>query len=390
MHFKVEFSKKSISVFFLTITFILNIASAAEKDALAPQSAPAASEPKAQVNALNIGVVVPPPDQGGNRLLDAVLLAAEVFNPDSSLPPYKIVIEYARPGSEAAAAVRKLDQRGVVSIMSFLAGTDGEESAKEAQRLHIPIILIDGDKSLISYGDCIFLHSFSDESEMKALAAYAVEDIGKLRFAILYPDDSHGRKMSAFFKNEILKRGGRIVSTSSFDAENFEVQFKNLATNSPKEFSMIDAVFLPAGEDKVRRIAALESLALNGVKLLGVRAWNRPALVKDARALLEGSFFADGFFLYSFYAEVNDFSDKYYAAFSREPEFKDAMAFDTTKIVIAVLESHRVDSRDKFKQALSNLKYRGVTGLTSFSIQRDPQKEGFILTVKDGQIIQVK
>jgi hypothetical protein len=34
--------------------------------------------------------------------------------------------------------------------------------------------------------------------------------------------------------------------------------------------------------------------------------------------------------------------------------------------------------------------YRGVTGKTSFSGTRDAQKDIFILTIKDGQIMQVK
>jgi ABC-type branched-subunit amino acid transport system substrate-binding protein len=68
-----------------------------------------------------------------------------------------------------------------------------------------------------------------------------------------------------------------------------------------------------------------------------------------------------------------------------------ALVYDAARMILKIVEENDVETREHFKKSLLKLKnYRGVTGTTSFSGKRDAHKDLLILTVKDGQIIQIK
>ncbi len=69
----------------------------------------------------------------------------------------------------------------------------------------------------------------------------------------------------------------------------------------------------------------------------------------------------------------------------------EAEVFDTAGMAVQIISENNSDTREKFRDGLQGIKtYPGVTGRTSFSATRDAEKDAFVLTVKDGKIIQVK
>jgi ABC-type branched-subunit amino acid transport system substrate-binding protein len=114
-------------------------------------------------------------------------------------------------------------------------------------------------------------------------------------------------------------------------------------------------------------------------------------LVKTDPEHLQGAIFVDGFFADSFRSEVNNFLDAFYTAYGREPGAMEALVYDSAAMAVGLLLKSGSGSREAFREGLLQVKgYPGVTGKTTFPPSGDAQKELFILTVRDGQIIQVR
>jgi branched-chain amino acid transport system substrate-binding protein len=96
-------------------------------------------------------------------------------------------------------------------------------------------------------------------------------------------------------------------------------------------------------------------------------------------------------FILSYYPETNNFVDVYYSAYGREPEYIEALAYDSAGMIFKVLEKNDVQTRRDFASALIQVEnYMGATGATSFDADRVAQKTAFILRVRNGKLEQVK
>ena len=68
----------------------------------------------------------------------------------------------------------------------------------------------------------------------------------------------------------------------------------------------------------------------------------------------------------------------------------EALAYDTMKLVLGILEDAGIATRNGFASALLATKnFQGATGNISFGGNRVAQKEAVILKVQGGEIVQV-
>jgi len=367
------------------------------------------------VDSNSIGCVLPLTGRyaaAGNRALDAIILAVGVFDPLVK-SPIKLIIEDSKSQPEGAkAAVTKLaSQDGVICILGPLGSTEALEAAAEAQKLRIPIITLTQKEGITDIGDYVFRSYMTNPMQIGALVRYAVEDMDLTRFAVLYPDDQYGREMEKLFREEVRRQGAEIRKVKSYNKTqtDFGDEVKEIiglkgASSKEKEKKGtkdddkpdidFDALFIPDSPGSIKMIVpqlAFYNIFVSGVKLLGTSVWNSPDLLKTDSDQLEGAVFTDGFCLNSFYPETNDFIDIFYASYSREPDVMEALAYDAAGIIVKAIKEYDAETREQFRDSLLRLKnYRGVTGKISFSGMRDAQKDMFILTIKDGQIIQIK
>ena len=160
----------------------------------------------------------------------------------------------------------------------------------------------------------------------------------------------------------------------------------------PKPNPGFEALFIPDFSYRVAMIAPqLAYYDIRGVRLLGTSGWDSPELLKGDPGHLQGAVFVDGFFTDSFRPEVNDFIEAFYTAYGREPDTMEALVYDAADIAVKLLLENRGETRDAFRKSLLQIKgHRGVSGRTSFPASRDAEKDLFILTVKDGRIVQVR
>ncbi len=343
----------------------------------------------------------------GNRALDAVLLATGVFNAAKETPIRLLIEDSQSEPAVAAAAVGKLAGAGVTCILGPLGSQEALDAAKEAQRLKVPILTLTQREGITGIGDHVFRNFLTAAMQIRTVVQYAQADLGLRRFAILSPEDPYGQEMARLFREEVVRKGGEIRKEKTYKADqaDFGEEIHALAgivpaspgaeepaAVQPKPNPGFEALFIPDSALRVAMIVSqLAYYQITGIRLLGTSGWDSPELLKTDPEHLQGAIFVDGFFSNSFRPEVNTFIESFYMSYGREPDAMEALVYDATEMAIRLIVRNRGGTREAFRKGLMQVKgYQGVTGRTSFSPSRDAEKELFILTVKDGQIIQVK
>lgn len=376
----------------------------------APVSSGQASETVPAADPPAVGCILPLSGRNaayGNRALDAVLLAAGVFN-SSRVAPVRVLIEDSQSDPAAAgAAVERLALAGARCIIGPLGSQEALEAARAAQRLGVPILTLTQREGVTEVGDHVFRNFLTAAMQVRTVVQHAWTELGLRRFAILHPDDPYGREMTRLFREEVLRTGGEIGKELSYKADQTDFGAEILALGgtapanpgtetapgTPKKADPgFQALFIP---DYAYRVAMLvDQLAyhdMTGIRLLGTSGWVSPQLLRADTGLLQGAIFVDGFFAESFRPEVNDFIEAFYTAYGREPATMEALVYDGADMVFRLIRDDRGGTRESFRNTLAQVKgYPGVSGRTSFPATRDAQKDLFVLTVREGRIVQVK
>jgi branched-chain amino acid transport system substrate-binding protein len=343
----------------------------------------------------------------GNRALDALLLATGVFNAAKQTPIRLLIEDSQSEPAVAAAAVSKLAGAGVICILGPLGSLEALDAAKEAQRLKVPILTLTQREGITGIGDHVFRNFITAAMQIRTVVQYAQAELGLRRFAILSPEDPYGQEMARLFREEVVRKGGEIRKEKTYKADqaDFGEEIHALAgltpvspdaeapvAVQPKPNPGFEALFIPDSALRVAMIVSqLAYYDITGIRLLGTSGWDSPELLKTDPEHLQGAIFVDAFFSNSFRPEVNTFIESFYMSYGREPDAMEALVYDAADMAIRLIVGNRGGNREAFRKGLMQVKgYQGVTGRTSFSPTRDAEKELFILTVKDGQIIQVK
>lgn len=359
-----------------------------------------------------IGVILPLRGEYadfGEEALKGVLLATGVFAKDETPPVEILVKDSGEDPTVTAKAVEDVanDERVIGIVGPLLSGT-ALEAVRKAQRLRVPIITLSQREDLTKVGDHVFRNSLTPSIQARGIAHYAVDVLGFKRFAILYPENPYGIELVNHFKEEVKKgaqgRAGEVVAEGSYQEgqTDFGKEIRRLFKVKETEKRegrrhikffeptlVVDALYIPDYYDTVTLIVShLAYYNVKGVRLLGSNGWNSPMLVEQGGRFVEGAVFVDGFFPDSPRPEVRFFVNGFRSTFGVESGILGAQAYDATRILIQLLKEGRED-RGRIKEGLARLKgFKGATGTITFE-GGEAVKGLFILTVRDGRIVEV-
>ena len=128
---------------------------------------------------------------------------------------------------------------------------------------------------------------------------------------------------------------------------------------------------------------------MNSLTLLGSSLWHSDKLLAWGGSYLEGSVFVDGFFAESPWPQVAEFVAGFKKAFGEEPDILSAQAYDAASIILDLIESG-VREREAMRDAMLRVEeYPGVSGYTTIQPTGESKKELFVLTVKEGKLVQI-
>jgi ABC-type branched-subunit amino acid transport system substrate-binding protein len=146
----------------------------------------------------------------------------------------------------------------------------------------------------------------------------------------------------------------------------------------------------PRDLERIRKTTGKKDLKT--VTLLGTDQWRSPKGQSGLPALLErgGKFVTCSVYVDGFYAESERPATRRFVSafrqahpdFNREPFLLEAIGYDAAGMVRQVVEKAKPQTREEFREALSQVKaFPGATGTTSFNAQREAVKPLFFLTI---------
>jgi branched-chain amino acid transport system substrate-binding protein len=377
------------------------------------------------VDRFSIGCVLPlsgPYSTVGNRVLMGIELALNQFNAQPDVNPIQLLIKDSKGDpNEAVRAVESLAlKEGAIAVIGPMITS--ESAAIRAQALKVPIMTLTQKPDITKLGDYVFRNFLTPSLQVRAIVAYAVQELGIKKFAMLYPEESYGISFMNRFWDELILHGAEMVGVESYgpDQTDFADAIKKLVglyyprpeepekedtvetillADQPQEEKkepepIIDfgAVFIPDTFEKIGLIAPqFPYYDVVNVLMLGTNLWHSDKLIQMARGYVQGAIVPEGFFLNSPSSMVQGFVKSFEEVFGVSPGFLEAQAYDAATILFQLVNSPEVNSRRTLKTALMKVKdFPGVTGLTSFGETGDVNKQIYLLKIKGHQFVQIR
>jgi ABC-type branched-subunit amino acid transport system substrate-binding protein/TolA-binding protein len=165
----------------------------------------------------------------GQRVLNGIELALSLFNSGEQTVGLRLLIEdSAADDTTSVRGVRRLVDAGAGVIIGPIVSA--QAAAKEAQRLHIPMVTFTQKKNIAATGDFIFRHFITPQSQVHALVSYFVNGVGLRDFGVLYPDEPYGQTFMRLFLDEVARQGGHLTAIERYDPKHtdFAVPIRKL------------------------------------------------------------------------------------------------------------------------------------------------------------------
>lgn len=327
--------------------------------------------------------------------------------------------EYARRGVK-----RLVEENHAIAIVGGLLSKDAYSAAIQAQELGVPFIALSQKEGLTEIGPFIFRNALTIEPQLDVLIDTAMSKLKFKRFAILYPNDEYGVKISNIFWKKVREKGGTVAGAQSYLAgetdfqepvqkligtfyvddrkeeyskrlkEWYEKQPKNARERKKPPVGILppvvdfDALFIPDGPKAIGQIAP--TLAYNDVTnvyLIGTNIWNTNEFLRRGQNFVSHSLFTDGFYEKGDEFTKSPFFKTYSETFSKAPTSFSLQGYDSGLVIRSVL-AQGASSRLEFSKYIQQ--NQGIPGaLTTLMLNN---KKEFVrpivtLTVKEGEIV---
>ncbi len=388
----------------------------------------------------------------GQRALDGIELAvADIGELEPDLPIRLIVKDSGSDPERASSAMEAFNDLKVATVIGPIA--TAESAANVAQEAGIPIMTLTQKEDITGVGRYVFRNFLTPRMQAAAIADYAVNRAGMRRFGIFYPEEAYGRAFMGVFWEEVIRQGGSVVGAESFspDQTDFEESLNRLVGRhyrvpshlASRDFPLtllgeagqqylrdqadadveeapsdplrsrslqkvrgallgteedvmlptvdFEALFIPDAPGKTGLIIPqLAYQDILGVTFLGTNLWQSEKLIDMSGEFLDGAVFPTGFYLESRRASVQQFVQRFETVYGRQPEFIEAIAYDSARLMIAAVLSPEAWLRSGIRHRLTSMDgFEGVTGFTRFSRDGEAQKSPFLLQIQGDGFIEI-
>jgi len=348
---------------------------------------------KAEEKVVKIGAILPLTGDGakyGEATKKGIDLAVEEVNEKGGILNKSLEIVYEdsqADASKAVSAFRKLiNVQHIKFILGPLSSTEVLAVAPIANKEKIIILTPAASAPQITYaGDYIFRNVMSDLYDGRAMAAYAVREMGKRIAATFYINNDFGIGLKNSFKEQFEKMGGKIVLEMSFERgdNDYRPQITRIKNAHP------EIIFL-VGQAKMAEI--LRETKEMGIKLsiVSFSMFEDPDILKIAGGAAEGVIYT--YRVFDPNGEnpvVKHFVEGYEKKYGAQPDIFAGLSYDATRILALALERGSFEV-EKVKEDIYGIKdFPGVVGKTSFDKNGDVRKPIGIKKVENGEFVWV-
>jgi ABC-type branched-subunit amino acid transport system substrate-binding protein len=329
---------------------------------LLPGSSPAPSQPSTSIGEgqVKIGLILPLSGSGSTGVVaQSMRNAADMALAEFPGADVQLLVKDdggSAPGAQQAAQ-QVLDE-GAEIILGPPFGLTVGPVGQLARARNVPVIAFSTDANVAARG--VYLLSFLPETDVDRIVGYAVSQ-NRRSFAALIPDNAYGTVVEAAFKQQVARRGGRIVALERFPLDKTQMQgpVRNVAQAAGT--GRVDAIFIPDGAEGAG--TAVQTLIASGidtkrVQILGSGLWEDPQIFNNPQ--LEGAWYAGpdptGF---------RNFSGRYKTRYGNDPVRTASLAYDAVALVAALVKTQ---GKQPFtEQILTNSSgFTGIDGLFRF------------------------
>jgi branched-chain amino acid transport system substrate-binding protein len=209
------------------------------------------------------------------------------------------------------------------------------------------------------------------------------------RVAILYENDSWGRRLSNAFQAEQRKVGGGETISA-------EPIFTRIAKPDTLDFSVFFRTFTASAPDVLMIVATNNSVGLALLKDAAALNFKTPIIGSDGLSpqrlsrepVAEGVYFPSTFLVDESDSVAMDFRVRFKKRFGDEPDMYSALGYDAALAVITAIRIAGTD-RDRIRATLESPAFHGVRGATgNISFANGDRKERFggLVRIEQGKV----
>jgi ABC-type branched-subunit amino acid transport system substrate-binding protein len=301
----------------------------------------------------------------------AELALFDFDNPDISLVPKDTM---GTPNGARAASQSAVED-GAELIIGPLFAQEVSAAAQVARSAGIPMIAFSSDEKVAGNG--VYLLSFLAGRDVPRIVSLAMSR-GKRNFAVLVPQTPYGRIAEAAFAKAVASGGGSAPVRASFSGSNMESAVQQVA-RAVQSGQRIDALFLPAGQEELPRLApqlAAAGLTSAKVQFIGTGQWDYPN-VGSQQALVGGWYPAPD------PKGWNSFAQRYAKTFGGTPPRISSLGYDAMSLAVS-LSQNPPGQRYSFSQLTRPSGFAGVDGLVRLLPDGTSERGLAILEVRSG------
>lgn len=360
------------------------------KQPAAQQPAPAAKKP------IKIGAVFG--TSGGvagygQSQKSAVELAVADLNAAGGVggTPVEVIFEDSAGNKDQAInAVRKLiDKDEVVAIIGPTLSAEMFAAGPVANQAGVPILGVSTTaQGITDIGNFVFRNSLPEAGVLPTTVKRAVEKFRLKKVAIIY-DAKDDFSVSGYktFAEELKRNGVEVLETVTYQTKDtdFNAQLTRIAAKQP-EALVVSGLY----QEAALILQQARQLGLK-VPVIGGNGFNSPQLAAIAKEAAEGVVVGSPWYAGSPSEKAKKFVEAYKAKYGKAPDQFAAQAYDGFFLIAEAIKKAGSTSREKVRDALAAIKdFEGVTGKFAFDEKRNPVMTPFVLTIQNGQYVELK
>jgi len=340
----------------------------------------------------------------GDRALKGSLLAAGIFQYPNSGHKFELRVEdsFGDPEIAREKARRMILDDHIIALVGPILNPVAASVAEVSEQLNVPMIALNPNPGLTANKTHIFRNCMTKNSQIKTLLDWAMGEKQFSKFAVIYPEDKYGTEFAQIFSAEVQARGAELVKSVSYSAE--ETDFREVIGElEPKALSKgkeekrqslplsFQALFIADSYEKIGII--VPQLLFYRVKpqFMGTSSWHSEKIFEHCREnYLENAVFADLYAPELISKDFDDYRFKYQQAFQEEPSLFDLQAYETTALLIDLIEKNKISNRRELGEALKSVQnWPGPLGLVSVNGSGEFEHQLHLFQIEKGKFIVV-
>jgi branched-chain amino acid transport system substrate-binding protein len=343
---------------------------------------------------IRIGLAGPFGEPRAESMRLAAELAVRQINDSGGVGgrPLELVVEDDQGNAERAVMVaqRFRDDPSIVAVVGHLASGTTLAAAPVYNDGRNPLPAISPSASspaLSAAGPYTFRVCPTDLVHGARLAAWAVEQLGAARAAVIYLNDDYGRGVRRVFNQEFVRRKGQLVSDDPYldDLPGFLPYLERIRSRGGADALVIAGT--RAGAERI--LASLDTVGFRPTVMGG----DGIAGLESAGRTTDGVLVSTPYLPDRPGSRNAAFVRAYRAAYQgREPDHRGAAAYDAVYLLARALDAAGAD-RDRVRDYLAGVGsetavFEGVTGSIAFDANGDvPNKDVIIGLMRGGRIV---